>query len=70
MPLIETRKQWDELAKLLMKHGYRRWQLEFDYYEPECFHAWFWSSGHAEIEVITYSKDIKQAIMEYRSLRD
>lgn len=46
--------------------GYARWITQFGLDRPEGFHAFFWSSGKDDVEIITYDRLVHDAIMVYK----
>ena len=62
---IETIERWNEIAPRMAAAGYSLWQMQYDVTLPEGFHAWFYSHGRPNFEVMTHSKEIKNAIMKY-----
>jgi hypothetical protein len=67
MKSIETVEQWEILKKTLKEKGYRLWQMQYSYDEPQGFHAWFWKSGRSDVKVVTHNKDIQNDIICYNS---
>jgi len=63
---IDSLEQWARLSSKLAEEGYMLWQWQSKYDEPEGFHAHFGASGKPDIEVITFSKEVQEAIVNYR----
>lgn len=66
MKIIESLDKWGELFIKLASNGYQIWQMQYDTHAPGGFHVWFWASGKTEIEIVTYSDDVYNAIVKYR----
>jgi len=46
-------------------NGWKVWQMQFRWSEPEGFHAWFMKAGEQDIEIVTYNKEVEKAIVRY-----
>lgn len=66
MKAIESLETWRELVVQLAENGYRIWQMQYDTRSPEGFHAWFYSTGKPEIELVTHSDAVYDAIVKYK----
>jgi hypothetical protein len=66
MEIIESIDEWNLLAKDLAELGYTIWQMQFGVDCPEGFHARFLLAGSPDIEVVTHSEEVRDAILEYR----
>lgn len=53
MKKIELIEQWNILAAALKEKGWRLWQMQYRWNEPEGFHAWFMKEGKSDVEVVT-----------------
>lgn len=62
---IKSLDQWRSLAALLHKHGYRLWQMQYSFQDPEGFHAWFSKSGRPDVEIVTRDPDVQRAIVRF-----
>lgn len=62
---IETMEKCNKFLEECRQRGYTVWQMQYRWDEPEGFHAWFYKSGHEDIEVITHNKQIQQAIVKF-----
>lgn len=65
---IETISDWNDILYLLVDVGYSLWQCQFSIDSPEGFHAWFTAPGHRDVEIITRSRDVHDAILAFRKL--
>ncbi len=64
---IEAIGQWNDLAKTLREFDYYLFQMQYDIYDPEGFHAVFAARGPSEdIEIVTHSAVVFGEIMYYR----
>jgi len=65
--LIESLEKWNEIAEMLLKHGYGLWETQYDIFAPEGFKAKFGSanSGYSIVEIVTHSKSVYEAIIRY-----
>lgn len=64
---IEDLEHWNAKASALSQEGYYPWQYQYSSAEPEGFHVWFMSSGKKDIEIVTHSKRIQSAILNYKN---
>lgn len=64
MRRIELLDQWPPLCKGLKAKGYKLFQMQYGHDRPEGFHAAF-MSGNSKIEILTYNRDIQEAIIIY-----
>lgn len=67
MKLIETLGQWRAMADDLMEDGYTLYQMQYGTDLPQGFHATFWRSGWPDIEVVTHSAAVHDAIVKFRT---
>lgn len=67
--LIETIEEWSAYSELLAKMGYKLWQWQYRAEGPEGFHARFFVSGKPDVEIITHSEEVENAIVSYRANR-
>lgn len=65
MKRIDTLDEWAELYKLLKRHGYVLWQMQYRISDPEGFHARFSSQGRSEVEIVTFDEKVYKAIIRY-----
>jgi hypothetical protein len=65
MTHIDTIEQWCPLAGELREAGYHLSQFQYSWYEPAGFHAWFWCSKRPEVEIVTHSEVVQEAIVEF-----
>jgi hypothetical protein len=65
MMRIESLDAWNRLLPRLVAYGYDRYCTQHDVDDPEGYHAWFWSSGRPDLEIVTHNKDVKAAIMAF-----
>lgn len=63
---IDNLEQWSRISTRMKAAGYVRWTLQYGLDRPEGFHAFFWSSGKDDVEIITYDRLVHDAIMGYR----
>lgn len=64
---IDTIEQWYELATTLRSEGRKPWATQYRATDPNGLHVWFWKSGEPDIEVVTYSIEVQDAISKYRN---
>ena len=67
MRRIDTIEQWNTLAARLREKNYRFWQSQFDWDDPEGFHAWFFKAGKNDYPVVTFKKEVQTAIIDFNS---
>lgn len=65
MKKIDNIEQWNILCAALKEKGWRLWQMQYRWNEPEGFHAWFWKEGKKDVEVVTYSEEVQEEILRY-----
>lgn len=65
MVLIENANKWNEYAEIMEKMGHKLYVMQHDIDDPEGFHALFVLDATARFEVVTHSKDVYEAIMEF-----
>jgi|GEM_PF-907152 len=65
MKKIDTMEKWNILAGAMIEKGYRLWQMQYDCDLPEGFHAWFCKENKHDVEIVTFNKDVKHAILNY-----
>jgi hypothetical protein len=65
--LIKSISEWQSLAKDLAEHGYTLWQWQFDVDSHGGFRARFYCPGKQDIDVMTFDKAVKTAILKYRA---
>jgi len=65
--LIESLEKWNELAEMLLKHGYGLRETQYDIYDLEGFKAMFGSinSGYSIVEIVTHNETVYDAIIRY-----
>ena len=63
---IDTVEQWVQLSAKLSEQGYKLWQWHYRYDDPDGFHARFWAQGKHDVEVVTFEKDVQDAVLNYR----
>lgn len=57
----------EELNSLKLKdNGYNLWMWQHHAKSPEGFFAWFWAISKTEMEIVTFSEEVENAILEYR----
>ena len=64
---IDTIEEWQTLAATLHSEGRRKWVTQYRATDPNGLHVWFWKSGETDIEVVTYSIAVQDAISNYRN---
>mgnify|MGYP001357912772 CR=1 FL=1 len=62
---VETVEKWHRLEPKLKDKGYERWQWQYSVEDLEGFHAWFGKIDGQRVEIITHSKAVYKAIMEF-----
>ena len=67
MRQIDTMDQWTALATRLRANGYRLWQSQYTWDMPAGYNAWFTKPGKDDFEVVTYSKEVQDAIVVFNS---
>ena len=68
MKNIDTLDEWADLSKLLKRHGYVLWQMQYRISDPEGFQARFSSKGKSEVEIVTYEEKVYKAIIRYEKI--
>lgn len=63
---IDNLEQWTRISTRMKAAGYARWITQFGLDREEGFHAFFWSSGKDDVEIITFDRLVRDAIMEYK----
>lgn len=61
---VVSLSEWLILSAKLRRRGYTLWQSQ---HIPGDFYAWFWLDGKEQIEVVTHSEEVKDAIMRYKA---
>jgi hypothetical protein len=56
---------YDKWEKWLKHNGYKPWQYQYSRDSPEGFQVRFWKSGVQDVELVTYSEEVKKRIMKY-----
>jgi hypothetical protein len=64
---IETLEKCNKFLAGCRQRGWKVWQMQYKYYSPEGFHAWFILPREPDIEVVTHNKAVQDAIVEYNS---
>jgi hypothetical protein len=64
---VETLEQWNILAAKLKDRGYKPWQYQYSWHNPEGLHVWFAKQGKEDVEVITHSEEIHKAIYKFNT---
>ncbi len=63
---IETIEKCTRFLDACRERGYHVWQMQYQWFMPEGFHAWFHKPGNPEeIEIITHSKHVQEAIVNF-----
>jgi hypothetical protein len=62
---VETIEKWNKFADRFREKGYHPWQFQYGHWCPEGLHAWFRKTGEEDIEVVTKSKEVHEAIMKF-----
>ena len=62
---IESLDDWREYSDILHRMGYTVFQLQFDTKSPEGFRAPFILSGCPDVEIVTHSEVVHDAIVKY-----
>lgn len=57
---VKSWEHWLKLKKELTDKGYRMWQWQYDWDNPEGFHAKFYNSRlNIDVEIITYLEAVE-----------
>lgn len=67
MVKVESMEKWNEVAPKLWEWNFHPWQFQFDVNQAEGFHALFsaFGSGLQDVEIVTHSQDVREAIFKY-----
>ena len=60
-------EKWNRFAAKLSDHGYSLWGFQHDYNDPEGFHAWFGAPDMPEVEIVTRSQAVNEAILHFHT---
>lgn len=64
--IIETMEKCNKFLEECRLRGYRVWQMQYRWNEPEGFHAWFHQAGNPDdIEIVTHNEQIQKAIVKF-----
>ncbi|HYF75462.1 MAG TPA: hypothetical protein VD757_02640 [Candidatus Nitrosocosmicus sp.] len=63
---IDTMEQCNKALGELKHKGYKLWQMQFDTDSEFGFHAWFWKEGVDDVEVRTFNREVKDAIIAHK----
>lgn len=64
---IDTMERWADALAYFVKHGYTLYQMQYGVNEPQGFHAVFFSKTLPLIEIVTFSRDVADAIVGYNA---
>jgi hypothetical protein len=64
---IESMEKCQRFLDKLRSNGWDVWQMQYQWYHSEGFHAWFWKSGQEDIELVTHKEDVQAAIVAFNS---
>ena len=64
---VETMSRCNKYLDKLRFEGWDVWQMQYQWYHPEGFHAWFWKTGHEDIELVTHNEDVQKAIVSFNA---
>jgi hypothetical protein len=67
--IIESLDEWITFAARLFDEEFSLWQMQYHIEHPEGFQARFYAPGRKDIEVITHSAEVHDAILKFKSLR-
>lgn len=65
MYTVNTLSKYLKWEHWFIENGYRPWQYQYDIDSPEGLHVWFCKNGSPDIEVVTNSLEIKNAILSF-----
>lgn len=63
---ITSLDEWNALSVELRKAGYTVYIMQYDADQPEGFNVWFWLTGRPQVHIVTHSKAVQDAIVNYR----
>lgn len=64
---VRTMEKWSRLSAWILDNGFKPWQYQYSWYDPQGAHVWFYKAGYEDVEIVTHSKEIFDAIMEHRA---
>lgn len=59
---IEHMDTWAVVKEIIIEKGYKFWQSQYNWNEPEGYHAGF-MRGDKRLEIITHNKEIAEDII-------
>jgi len=62
---INSIEKWNEVSQKLLAHNYSLFQMQFSIDHPSGFHAWFTAHDMPQVEIVTRSEEIHDAILKY-----
>ena len=64
---IETMNECNKFLTERRENGWRVWQMQYQWNNPEGFHAWFMKHGEPDIEVVTHNEQVQEAIVNFNA---
>jgi len=65
--VINDMKKCRRFLEKFRAGGWKVWQMQYRWSEPEGFHAWFMKAGQEDIEVVTFSEEVQKAIIDFNA---
>jgi len=62
---IDSLEQWESIAAKLSAENYHIWQAQYSPDSPEGFRVRFISEGKPDVEIVTHSEAVYEAIVRY-----
>lgn len=63
---ISTLTNYKKWEQWFHKNGYQPWQYQYRWDAPEGYHVWFAKAGQEDVEIVTYSRAVHEAIMKFK----
>jgi len=65
---VETIEKCTRFLAACRERGYHVWQMQYQWFMPEGFHAWFHRSGDpGDIEIVTNNRQVQKMLVDYNS---